>query len=351
MRAPSESLDHTMSTVVWSSGIAVVIPCYKVTRHIQSVILKIGPEVDRIYCVDDACPDASGNFIGSNIVDQRICVLRNPKNLGVGGAVMVGYRQATHDGAKVIVKIDGDDQMDPGLLMRFVEPIAKGNADYTKGNRFWDLRQIRQMPLLRRIGNLGLSFMAKASGGYWSNFDPTNGYTAISAKVASILPFESISSRYFFETDMLFRLNIVRAVVVDIPMDAHYGDEISGLRVSKVLPEFLAKHTRNLIKRILYNYYLRDLSIASLELIAGLGLLVFSLGFGGYHWIHSYSTGLPTPVGTVIIPTIAVVSGLQFLLAFVGYDIANVPTRPLHPMLGDSLTYRQELEDRTEMER
>lgn len=349
MCASSKSVDQTKS-VVWTTGIAVVIPCYRVTSHIQSVIQKVGPRVDRIYCVDDACPDGSGNYIESNIVDPRVCVLRNLKNLGVGGAVMAGYRQAVHDGAKIIVKIDGDDQMDPGLLMKFVDPITKGEADYTKGNRFWDLRQISQMPLSRRIGNLGLSFLAKASGGYWSNFDPTNGYTAISAKVVAILPYDSISNRYFFETDMLFRLNIVRAVVVDIPMDARYGDEVSGLRVSKVLPEFLAKHMRNLIKRILYNYYLRDLSIASLELIAALSLLSFALGFGGYHWIHSYSTGLPSAIGTVIIPTIAVVSGLQFLLAFVGYDIANVPTRPLHPLLDDSLSHTRELEEQEHIE-
>ncbi len=334
----SDSADLTLTRLVWSTGIAVVIPCYKVTRHIEAVLHEMGPEVDHIYCIDDACPDSSGDFIAREISDARVVVVRNAENLGVGGAVMAGYRRAIHDGATVIVKIDGDGQMDPRLLMRFVGPIAKGDADYTKGNRFWDMRQITRMPLLRRFGNLGLSFMAKASAGYWMNFDPTNGYTAIHAKVASILPFESISNRYFFETDMLFRLNIIRAVVVDVPMDARYGDEVSGLNTSKIIPEFLAKHARNMFKRVLYNYFLRDLSIASLELIAALILIIFSLGFGGYHWWHAVSSGLPTPIGTVILPTIAIVSGLQFLLAFLGYDIANVPTRPLHPMLGDLQT-------------
>lgn len=340
MDVPSSSPNGEASVAGWTTGIAVVIPCYKVTRHIQSVIEQIGSEVDRIYCVDDACPDGSGDYVESEIADHRVSVIRNTENKGVGGAVMAGYRLAIRDGARIIVKIDGDGQMDPGLLGRFVEPIAKGEADYTKGNRFWDLREIKQMPLHRRLGNLGLSFMAKASGGYWSIFDPTNGYTAISAKVASILPLESISNRYFFETDILFRLNIVRAVVVDIPMNAHYGDEVSGLKISKVIPEFLAKHTRNFMKRVLYNYYLRDLSIASLELIAALGLLVFAMAFGGYHWIEASRTGLPTPIGTVIIPTLGVVSGLQFLLAFIGYDIANVPNRPLHPLLSDSVIRR-----------
>lgn len=246
---------------------------------------------------------------------------------------MVGYRRAVADGMDVIVKIDGDGQMDPALVPSFVAPILRGDADYTKGNRFWDLREIRRMPLVRRLGNLGLSFMAKASSGYWDTFDPTNGYTAIHAAVAARLPYESISNRYFFETDMLFRLNTLRAVVADVPMDAQYGDEVSNLKVSHVLGEFLVKHIRNTWKRIAYNYFLRDFSVASLELVLGTFLLSFGVIFGGYHWWHSASLEQPTPVGTVMIATVSLVSGLQFLLAFVGYDISVVPKRALHPLL------------------
>lgn len=313
--------------------IAVVIPCYRVTQHIVEVISAIGPEVDHIYCVDDACPDNSGEMIRREVRDQRVRVIRHAANQGVGGAMLTGYAQAIADGATVMVKIDGDGQMDPRLLSAFVAPILRGDADYTKGNRFWDLRQIRQMPLLRRVGNLGLSFLSKASTGYWDIFDPTNGYTAIHASVAARLPVESISRRYFFETDMLFRLNTMRAVVVDVPMDARYGDETSGLRIGSILGEFLAKHVRNLFKRIAYNYFLRDLPVASLELLAGLGLGMFGVLFGGWHWWRSAQQLDSTPVGTIMIATVAVVSGLQFLLAFLSYDINSVPRRPLHPLL------------------
>ncbi|MDY0980249.1 glycosyltransferase family 2 protein [Stenotrophomonas sp. CFBP8994] len=315
------------------SRIAVVIPSYKVTRHIAGVVAAIGSEVALIYCVDDACPERSGDFIEANISDPRVRVLRHEVNQGVGGAVMTGYRQAIVDGASVVVKVDGDGQMDPALLPQFVAPILRGEADYTKGNRFWDLRQIKQMPLLRRVGNLGLSFMSKASTGYWDLFDPTNGYTAISTSVASHLPMDQISRRYFFETDILFRLNTMRAVVVDIPMDARYGDEESGLKVGKILGEFAFKHARNTFKRIGYNYFLRDLSLASFELVAALGLLLLAATFGGWHWWHSAQDGVSTPLGTVMIATVAAVSGLQFLLAFLGYDIASVPRRPLTGVL------------------
>ena len=328
----------TTRPVTWTSGIAVVIPSYNVTRHIAGVIASIGPEVDAIYCVDDACPSGSGDFVEREVRDPRVRVLRNPVNLGVGGAVLAGYRQAVADGASVIVKIDGDGQMDPALLPNFVAPILLGEADYTKGNRFWDLSEITRMPLLRRFGNLGLSFMAKASAGYWDVFDPTNGYTAIHADVAARLPYDSISQRYFFETDMLFRLNTLRAVVVDVPMDAKYGDEVSGLKVSRIFFEFAFKHLRNFGKRIAYNYFLRDLSIASLELVAALALLGFGTVFGGYSWLQSSATDIPASTGTVMISVLSMLVGIQFLLAFLGYDIANMPRRPLHTRLGNRWT-------------
>ncbi|MEN5040948.1 MULTISPECIES: glycosyltransferase family 2 protein [Stenotrophomonas] len=312
--------------------VAVVIPCYKVRRHILGVIDAIGPEVDAIYCVDDRCPDASGDFIEQQARDTRVVVLRHEQNQGVGGAVMTGYQRAIADGMSILVKVDGDGQMDPTLVPLFIGPILKGQADYTKGNRFWDLSNIRRMPLVRRIGNLGLSFMTKASTGYWDVFDPTNGYTAIHANVAARLPFASISRRYFFETDILFRLNIMRAVVCDVPMDATYGDEESNLKIGQVLTEFSYKHARNLFKRIGYRYFLRDLSIASFELLAGLLLLVSGVLYGGWHWWQALEAQQASAVGTVVLPSIAVVSGLQFLLAFIGYDIASVPRQVLHPL-------------------
>jgi glycosyltransferase involved in cell wall biosynthesis len=316
------------------ASIAVVVPCYRVTRHIEGVLARVGAEVERIYCVDDACPEASGDFIESRVVDPRVVVLRHPENVGVGGAVMTGYRAAIDDGFDVIVKIDGDGQMDPRLLPGFVAPLLRGDADYAKGNRFFDLSHIQRMPLVRRIGNLGLSFLAKLSSGYWDLFDPTNGYTAIHARVAERLPLHAISRRYFFETDMLFRLGTLRAVVVDVPMDAVYDDEQSHLHVGRALVEFAWKHVRNFGKRILYSYFLRDLSIASLELVAGLLLSAIALGFGGHHWLESIATGRAAPTGTVMVAALCAISGLQFLLAFIGYDIANVPRRPLHPVLG-----------------
>lgn len=313
--------------------VAVVIPSYKVSRHVLRVIEGIGEGVQQIIVVDDACPEGSGRLVIAQCADPRVEVIFHEANQGVGGAVMTGYRHAIATGADVIVKIDGDGQMDPRRIGAFVGPILRGESDYTKGNRFFDLKQISQMPGIRIFGNAALSFMTKLSTGYWDVFDPTNGYTAIHADVATLIPYDKVSRRYFFESDLLFRLGTFRAVVVDIPMDAHYGDEKSGLKVGRIVVEFAGKHLRNLIKRLLYNYVLRDLPLASFQLLTGIILLVFGGSFGGWHWWLSVTTHIEASPGTVMIPTMCILVGLQLVLAFLAYDIANVPRRPLQRLL------------------
>lgn len=310
--------------------VAVVIPAYRVTQHIIEVIQAIPVSVSVIYVVDDACPDETGKYVETFITDTRVRVLHQSMNQGVGGAVMAGYKAALEDKADIIVKVDGDGQMDPSLIPDFIAPIVSGEADYTKGNRFYDLERVRSMPGVRIFGNAVLSLLTKLSSGYWNLFDPTNGYTAIHADACKHLPFQKISKRYFFETDMLFRLNTLRALVVDVPMDAKYGEETSHLRISRIMGEFLYKHIKNFGKRIFYNYFLRDMSLASIELVFGLLLTFFGVVFGGYHWLISAQVGVPTSAGTVMVAAMPLLIGLQLILSFIGYDIASVPRRPIH---------------------
>lgn len=313
--------------------IAVVIPCYRVTKHILGVIAAIGPEVARIYVVDDACPEGSGRLVQESCTDPRVHILWHTENKGVGGAVKSGYAQAAADGMEIAVKIDGDGQMDPKLIAQFVKPIVNGDADYTKGNRFYNLEKIRSMPGVRLFGNAVLSMVAKFSTGYWNLFDVTNGYTAIHVKLINHLPLEKISNRYFFETDMLFRLNIIRACVMDIPMNAVYADEKSNLKIKDIFLEFSAKHLKNSMKRIFYNYFLRDMTAASLELLLGLLFFGFGVCYGLTQWAHTLSTGTLAPSGTVMLAALPTIMGLQMLLAFVTFDVSNVPSRAIQQNL------------------
>jgi len=255
--------------------IAVAIPCYQVKAHILQVIELIPEQVQRIYVVDDACPDQSGVWVQQHCSDARVQVLFHQENQGVGGAVITAYQQALLEKMDIVVKIDGDGQMNPTLLPRFIEPIIQGQADYTKGNRFFALDTLTAMPLVRKLGNAALSFINKVSSGYWNIMDPTNGYTAIHCQVLALLPLDKLNSRYFFESDLLFRLGTLRAVVRDVSMMAHYADETSHLQIKQVLIQFPRLYLKSFFKRIFYNYFLRDFNGASLELILGVVLMLF----------------------------------------------------------------------------
>ncbi|SDU35175.1 glycosyltransferase family 2 protein [Halopseudomonas salegens] len=313
--------------------IAVVIPCFNVASHILEVLARVPAQVERIYLVDDDCPEKTADLVEGSCIDPRLSILRNETNLGVGGAVIAGYQQALQEGMDIVVKLDGDGQMDPGLIPRIVRPIVQERADYTKGNRFYRLESLRGMPVLRLIGNAGLSFLSKLSCGYWNIMDPTNGYTAIHASVLREVPLDKLAQRYFFETDMLFRLNTLRAVVQDVPIDSVYADEKSGLKIHRILPDFLGKHLSRFFKRYAYNYWLRDFNAGSLYSFLGLLLLTGGSLFGIQQWMESVSTGVAATSGTVMLSALPVLIGIQLLLAFIHIDIERVPNQPLHPHL------------------
>lgn len=313
--------------------IAVVIPCYKVGRAVLDVIGRIGPEVERIYCVDDCCPDNSGQLIQREATDRRVRVLRNSRNLGVGGATRTGYQAALGDGMEIVAKIDGDGQMAPELLPRLLKPILDEQADYVKGNRFFSIDRVRGMPFVRLVGNAALSFATKLSTGYWSLFDPTNGFTAIHTAVLAQIPLDRVAERYFFESDMLFRLSIARARVLDMPMSAVYGMEKSNMKIARIILPFAAGHLRNLLKRIFYNYFLRDFHVASLELVLGLVAATFGTVFGAHLWIENGTHGIYTQPGPVMVAALPILTGIQLLLAFLNFDIHAEPSRAIHPSL------------------
>jgi glycosyltransferase involved in cell wall biosynthesis len=314
--------------------IAVVLPCYKSKEHVLDVIGRIGPEVFLIVAVDDACPIETGAHIRANCSDPRVVVVNNETNLGVGGAVIHGYRVALAREADIIVKIDSDGQMDPAILPQIVHPIVLRLADYAKGNRFHNIEGVHSMPAIRLAGNAALSFLTKLSSGYWTIFDPTNGYTAIHRTALEMLPLDNLDRRFFFESDMLFNLYLAGAVIIDVPIRAVYTDEESNLRVRKVVLQFLFKNIRNFFKRIFYRYFLRDMNLGSLELLVGTPLLVFGVVYGSTQWISSAATGVTASAGTVMVAGLPVLAGLQMILGFFAFDLIAGPRVPLQAILG-----------------
>ena len=330
VRFPSRQADASPS----QTAVGVVIPCHRERASILEVLRAMPEDVTRIYCVDDGCPDGTGRYIEDKIEDQRVRVLYHDHNCGVGAATKSGYRAALADGMEIIVKLDGDGQMDPAEIPHLLNPILSDVADYTKGNRFYRLSGIGSMPLARLIGNTALSFVSKLSTGYWQLFDPNNGFTAIDAQVLELMPLDDVDDGYFFESDMLFRLNTLRAVVLDIPMHARYGDEHSGIRLRRAMVTFAFRHGINFLKRLFYNYFLRGFSVASVEWLLGPAMLAFGIYFGATEWLESIRTSVAATAGTVMLAALPVIVGVQMLLSAIHFDINNEPTVPLRRLLG-----------------
>lgn len=305
-------------------------PAYKDASHVGRVIRGIPPWLTRIYVIDDCCPFASGDAAAA-VEDPRVVVIRRPVNGGVGAAVKTGYRQALQDGYDICVKMDGDDQMDPAYLKALLAPLLAGRADYAKGNRFKDLKALRQMPRVRLLGNRALTFLVRAASGYWRMTDPTNGYTAINRDALERLDLDRVSNSYFFESDMLIRLNIVGAVVEDVAIPARYGDETSSLHIPSILPVFIYRLARGMTKRILYRYFLYDFSLGSFYLLAGTLLTGFGGIFGAVKWWQAAQSAQETPFGTIMVATLPLIFGMQFLVQALNFDIQSEPKRDAKP--------------------
>lgn len=316
---------HTITT----HPIAVVIPAYRSERHITKVLEGIPPFVTFIVVVNDSSPDQTAELVQSS-VDPRVYLVSHETNQGVGGAVLSGYQKSIELGAEIIVKMDSDGQMEPAYIIPLIAPILTDQADYTKGNRFLHIKELKSMPLIRRLGNAGLSFLTKAASGYWNIFDPTNGYTAIHASVIPALDIEKVHRRYFFESSMLIELGKVRAVVHDVQIPAKYQDEVSSLSEWKALFEFPPRLLNGFLRRILIQYFVRDFGVFSVLLLLGISFSTFGIIFGLYHWYLSYITSTVASTGTVMISVLPLILGSQLLIQSLIVDMQNVPVKPIH---------------------
>lgn len=296
----------------------------------MSVLARMPEIVSKIIVVDDACPNGSGGLVQTKVGDKRVEVVFSKKNLGVGGAAIVGFQKALETEAEIIVKIDSDGQMNPEDISRLIQPIIDSDADYSKGNRFNSLDDLQEMPKSRIFGNAILSLMSKVSTGYWSITDPTNGFFAISRGALEQLHLGKLRQRWFFESDILFRLSIIRAVIADVPIKARYANEKSNLKIYKVIFEFIHRHNLNFLKRIFYVYYLREWSVVSFELPAGLILTLGGAITGLNLWNQSLTTDQAATVGQVMLAALPIILGFQLLLSVLSLDVANEPKRALY---------------------
>jgi glycosyltransferase involved in cell wall biosynthesis len=309
--------------------IAVVIPAYKVPDQIRGVVEAIPQHIHHIIVVDDHCPQSSGKE-AERSGRENLTVLYHRRNRGVGAAVVTGYKKALELGCDIVVKIDGDGQMDPVHIGDLIDPLTRDTADYCKGNRFRGYRALKSMPKIRLLGNSGLSFLIKGASGYWNIMDPTNGYTAVHRRVLEKLILDRLSKRYFFETDMLFHLNLINAVVKDIDISAKYANENSSLSTGKALLQFPPRLLLRMIRRIFLKYYVYDFNMASVYILIGLPVFLASSIYGILEWIESAVTGVPRSAGTIMLVALPIIISFQMLLQAIQIDINSVPKKD-HP--------------------
>jgi glycosyltransferase involved in cell wall biosynthesis len=304
--------------------IAVVMPAFNVAPQIVGAIQGIPEFVDSIIVVDDAGTDETARIV-RGLDHPRLRFVQHTQNQGVGGALATGFKLAIDDRADVVVKMDGDGQMDPGLLPALLDPILVEGFAYAKGNRFlWEDR-LHDMPKIRLAGTFGLTFLTKLASGYWHVFDPVNGYVAIDAATLRKLPLHRIARDYFFESDMLIHLNVFRARVKDVPMPARYEDERSSMRVGQVLVTFPFHLLKGFWYRIYERHVLREFSPVAVFWVLGSLLLAWGTGFGAFTWIKSVWSGHLATTGTVMLSILPFILGFQLVLQAILIEIQDSP--------------------------
>ena len=300
----------------------VILPAYNEGGYVARVVSRIPDWVDGIIIVDDASTDDTLR-VAESLADTRVQVHHHETNKGVGGAMVTGFRAALDGGYDVAIKMDADDQMDAEELPVLVRPIELGMADYTKGNRFRRTGRPSSMPGRRWFGNVVLSFLTKVASGYWHVFDPQCGFIAITAPTLRVLKLDGIARDYFFENDMLIRLNVIDARVVDVDTSALYGNETSHVRIGRVSWTFPPRLARGFVWRFVRRHLMNDFGLIGFLAVVGAAFTLFGTLFGLYHWIESISTGIPATSGTVMVAVVPLILGIQMLLQALSLEVQS----------------------------
>ncbi len=240
--------------------VCVVVPCHNEETQIESVLTGIPNYVDHIVVVDDKSTDKTANVVlkyAERISNVHLIQLRT--NQGCGGALAEGYKWARAKKFDLVVRMDGDGQMNPANLVDLLKPVADGEADYSKGNRLFSGEAFANMPKIRYFGNGFLSLITKIASGYWNVADSQSGYTALNKKTLDVIDWDKMYKRYGQPNDILVRLNVENLRVVDVPVDAVYNiGEKSGMKIRKVIFTIAWLLLKLFLWRMKEKYIIRD---------------------------------------------------------------------------------------------
>jgi glycosyltransferase involved in cell wall biosynthesis len=301
--------------------VAVVVPARDEEALLPQTLAGIPEFVDRVYVVDDGSKD--GTAVAAEAGDGRVSLIRHEQSNGVGAAIVSGYKQALADGVDVTAVMAADNQMDPADLETLAGAVARGDVDYAKANRLFTGQAWKLIPRTRYLGNAVLSMLTKIASGYWHVADSQSGYTAVRRETLELLDLDRLYRRYGFPNDMLVHLNVVNARVRDFPSRPIYGvGERSGIRYRSVVPRISWLLLKGFLWRLREKYVIRDFH--PLVFFYGLGFLMTFVGLVlGIVETVLRLMGNELPVATIVLVALLLISGTQFTLFAMWFDMES----------------------------
>ena len=306
-------------------SVAVVVPCYNEQTQIGGVLRTMPEMVDCVIVVDDKSTDGTADVVRGHIASEgdspRTVLIEHEQNAGVGAAIVTGYREAIRREMDVTAVMAGDGQMDPNELDVIVAPVARGLADYTKGNRLFYRGAWETIPRHRYLGNAFLSMLTKIASGYWHVADSQTGYTGISLAALQTVDLEGIYPRYGYPNDMLVRLNVYGFRVADVPIRPVYSvGEQSKMKLWKVVPTMSWMIFKRFLWRLKEKYVIHDFH--PLVMFYAFGFLTFWIGllFGLYLFVHRVFFG-PVAGTSTLFSVFLFMTGLQLQLFAMWFDM------------------------------
>jgi glycosyltransferase involved in cell wall biosynthesis len=300
--------------------VAVVVPAYDEADLVVETLRGIPELVDRIYVVDDASTDSTGER-ARELGDPRIEVIRHDRNSGVGAAIVTGYRRALEEDIDVTCVMAGDNQMDPDELEGLVGPVARGEVEYAKANRLFSGEAWKVIPRTRYLGNAVLSLLTKIASGYWHVADSQAGYTAISRDALRGLDLDRLYPRYGFPNDMLVHLNIRNARVRDVPSRPIYNvGEQSGIRLRSVVPRISWLLFKAFWWRLGQKYVIRDFHPLVFFYVFGVVMTTAGFVLGVVEVVLRLMGNQITPA-TIVLVAVLLIAGIQLTLFAMWFDM------------------------------
>jgi glycosyltransferase involved in cell wall biosynthesis len=302
--------------------VGVVVPAFDEETLIAATLGGIPPLVDRIFVVDDGSSDRTAEC-ARETGDPRVEVLSHERRSGVGAATVTGYRRAMAEELDVVAVMNGDNQMDAEDLPTLVAPVARGELDYSKANRLSTGLAWQLIPKTRFFGNAILSMLTKIASGYWHVADSQSGYTVISRQMLERLDLDRVYTQYGFPNDMLVHLNVWNARVRDFPSRPIYGvGERSAMRYRHVVPRISWLLLKGFFWRLWEKYVKRDFHPLVFFYVMGFIATVTGIGLG-LLVVAFRIAGDSIPVATVVLVAVLVISGLQFTLFAMWFDMES----------------------------